>query len=101
MKSTLKGISAFCLVLGVGVVSTDVLFAYGPVGPGANEFCSAIRIGNLNDAARELRDRQEDCGGNTGCLAEADGWYKARVDEIWDEFYWCVETTGPSGGPTW
>ena len=97
LKSNLKGVVAFCLVLGVGVVSTDDVFA---LFPGVNEYCSAIRNGALNDADRELRDRKEDCDGDNRCRAEAEGWYKDRVDEIWDEFYWCVEIRG-GGGPSW
>lgn len=98
MKSTLKGIALICLVFGGVVVSTNVLFAY----PGdANEHCSAIRNADLNDADRELRDRQEDCGVNSLCLAQADSWHRDRVDEIWEQFYWCMDTMPPIGGPTW
>lgn len=53
---------------------------------------------DLNNAERELREKQEACGTDSWCLIQADLWYKQRVEQINEEYHICVATCAPCGG---
>ena len=91
MKSILKSIAAFCLVFVMGAAS-DAPLAY--LGDDCC-MCNAQRIAALNDASRQLRDMIEDCDGEMQCEIDANEWHRQREQQIWQDYFWCVETCVP------
>ncbi|MDE0190063.1 MAG: hypothetical protein OXQ90_01795 [Gammaproteobacteria bacterium] len=87
LKTSSRVVIAFCLAFGLGVVHNEPTMAYLD-GCG----CDAERIAALNEADRQLREMLEDCGTDLWCQINATNWHRARVDQIWDNYFLCVET---------
>lgn len=60
--------------------------------------CTEKWNADLNEAERQLSEKQEACGTDSWCLIQADLWFKQRVEQINEDYAVCIQTCPPCGG---